>query len=121
MPTPYQTPPTGTIVTAGAALLLCGAVTIVLSLYMMSKVRKDPSGAQKLVVTQPLQKFFVFYETRRVIYYVHKNPSRSNTSTVTFFISILIISPTLRMIYPRGLSFLLLNIPLPFESQLFPM
>ncbi|XP_033608467.1 early nodulin-like protein 2 isoform X2 [Cryptotermes secundus] len=37
MPTPYQTPPTGTIVTAGATLLLCGAITIVLSLYMMSK------------------------------------------------------------------------------------
>jgi hypothetical protein len=42
IPTPYQTPPTGTIATAGAGLLLCGAVTIVLSLYMMSKVRKIP-------------------------------------------------------------------------------
>ena len=38
-PTPYQTPPTCTIATAGGTLLLCGAVSIVLCLYMMSQVR----------------------------------------------------------------------------------
>jgi len=38
-PTPYQTPPTGTLATAGANLLLCGLVTVVLCFYMMSKVR----------------------------------------------------------------------------------
>jgi hypothetical protein len=37
-PTPYQTPPTCTIATAGGTLLLCGAVSIVLCLYMMSQV-----------------------------------------------------------------------------------
>jgi hypothetical protein len=113
MPTPYQTPPTGTIVTAGATLLLCGAVTVVLSLYMMSKVRKNPKGTGKLVVTQPLQKFFAFYETRRVVYYVHKSsswslylkPIESNPSNVISLISILIISPTLRTISPSGCIF----------------
>jgi hypothetical protein len=75
MPTPYQTPPTGTIVTAGATLLLCGAVTVVLSLYMMSKVRKKQSEAEKLVVTEPFQKYFAFYETQKVVCYVHKSPS----------------------------------------------
>jgi len=39
IPTPYQTPPTCTITTAGGTLLLCGAVSIVLCLYMMSQVR----------------------------------------------------------------------------------
>jgi hypothetical protein len=74
IPTPYQTPPTGTIVTAGATLLLCGAVTVVLSLYMMSKVRRNQSGPQKLVITEPHQQFFAFYE---MLYYVHKSPSCS--------------------------------------------
>ncbi|XP_069685920.1 uncharacterized protein spdo [Periplaneta americana] len=35
IPEPYQSPPTGTIVTAGAILLLCGAISTVLCLYMM--------------------------------------------------------------------------------------
>lgn len=39
IPTPYQTPPTCTITTAGGSLLLCGAVSVVLCLYMMSQVR----------------------------------------------------------------------------------
>jgi hypothetical protein len=39
IPEPYQSPPAGTVVTAGVMLLLCGAVTMVLCLYMMSKVR----------------------------------------------------------------------------------
>ena len=38
-PTPYQAPPTCTISTAAGTLLLCGAVSIVLCLYMISKVR----------------------------------------------------------------------------------
>ncbi|PSN47654.1 hypothetical protein C0J52_13293 [Blattella germanica] len=37
IPTPYQSPPTGTIVTAAIFLLLCGAASAVLCLYMMSK------------------------------------------------------------------------------------
>jgi hypothetical protein len=41
IPTPYQTPPTCTITTAGGSLLLCGAVAIVLCLYMMSQVRNQ--------------------------------------------------------------------------------
>lgn len=41
IPAPYQTPPSGTVTTAGATLLVCGAVTMALCLYMMSKVRNQ--------------------------------------------------------------------------------
>lgn len=41
IPTPYQTPPTCTITTAGGTLLLCGAVSIVLCIYMMYQVRNQ--------------------------------------------------------------------------------
>jgi hypothetical protein len=61
IPTPYQTPPTGAIATAGAVLLLCGAVTTLLSMYMMSKV------GEKLVVTQPVRISFVLHGSRKFL------------------------------------------------------
>lgn len=39
IPESNQAPPTGTVMMAGATLLVCGAVTIALCLYMMFKVR----------------------------------------------------------------------------------
>jgi hypothetical protein len=99
MPTPYQTPPTGTIVTAGATLLLCGAVTVVLSLYMMSKVREASSHRINPIILH-------FYETRRMVtaFVAHiLKPVCCTPNTVISFISILIISPTLRIDFPNDL------------------